>query len=79
LFPVKTQRNLCMLSSPVGWITVMASSLAFLKTTQDSCSSYRTRKYEHITPVLRALHWLTVTFRIDFYWYYYWYINHLMG
>ncbi len=26
----------------------------------------RTRKYEHITPVLRSLHWLPVTFRIDF-------------
>ncbi len=24
----------------------------------------RTRKYEHITPVLRSLHWLPVTFRI---------------
>ncbi len=26
----------------------------------------RTRKYEHISPVLRSLHWLPVTFRIDF-------------
>ncbi len=26
----------------------------------------RTRKYEHITPVLRSLHWLPFTFRIDF-------------
>ncbi len=26
----------------------------------------RTRKYEHIIPVLRSLHWLPVTFRIDF-------------
>ncbi len=26
----------------------------------------RTRKYEQITPVLRSLHWLPVTFRIDF-------------
>ena len=26
----------------------------------------RTRKYEHITPVLRTLHWLPVRFRIDF-------------
>ncbi len=26
----------------------------------------RTRKYEHITPVLRSLHWLPVTFRIFF-------------
>ncbi len=26
----------------------------------------RTRKYEHITPVLRSLHWIPVTFRIDF-------------
>jgi len=26
----------------------------------------RTRKYEHITPVLKSLHWLPVTFWIDF-------------
>ncbi len=26
----------------------------------------RTRKSEHSTPVLRSLHWLPVTFRIDF-------------
>ncbi len=26
----------------------------------------RTRKFEHITPVLRSLHWLPVTLRIDF-------------
>ncbi len=26
----------------------------------------RTREPEHITPVLRSLHWLPVTFRIDF-------------
>ncbi len=26
----------------------------------------RTRKSEHITPVLMSLHWLPVTFRIDF-------------
>ncbi len=26
----------------------------------------RTRKSEHITPVLRSIHWLPVTFRIDF-------------
>ncbi len=26
----------------------------------------RTRNSEHITPVLRSLHWLPVTFRIDF-------------
>ncbi len=26
----------------------------------------RTRKSEHITPVLRSLHWLPVTFRFDF-------------
>jgi len=25
-----------------------------------------TKKYEHITPVLRSLDWLPVTFRIDF-------------
>ncbi len=26
----------------------------------------RTRQSEHITPVLKSLHWLPVTFRIDF-------------
>ena len=26
----------------------------------------RTRKYDQITPVLRSLHWLPVTYRIDF-------------
>jgi len=50
----------------------MDSSLAFKdhKTvaTQNAAPRIlsRTRKYEHITPVLRSLHWLPVTFRIDF-------------
>jgi len=26
----------------------------------------RTKKYEHITPVLRSLHWLLVTFKIHY-------------
>ena len=26
----------------------------------------KTRKYEHITPILASLHWLPVSFRIDF-------------
>ncbi len=30
----------------------------------------RTRKSEHITPVLRSLHWLPVTFRIDLKYFY---------
>ncbi len=55
--------------SPAGWIIVMVSSQ---RRPLDSCSSSRTllltrtRTYEHITPVLRSLHWLPVTFRIDF-------------
>ncbi len=61
--------------SPAGWIIVMVSSPAFQRRPLDSCSSSRTllpgfltrtRKSEHITPVLRSLHWLPVTFRIDF-------------
>jgi len=35
----------------------------------------RTRKYEHITPVLRSLHWLPGLILK----YYYFYINHSMG
>ncbi len=38
----------------------------------------RTRKSEHITPVLRSLHWLPVTFRIDFK-VLYSFINHSMA
>ncbi len=68
---VKIWRNLVMPLSPAGWIIVMVSSPAFQRRPLDSCSSSRTlltrtRKYEHITPVLRSLHWLPVTFRIDF-------------
>ncbi len=38
-----------------------------LKRTQNAAARIltRTRKSEHITPVLRSLHWLPVTFRID--------------
>ncbi len=71
--PVMTWRNLFMPLSPAGWIIVMVSSPAFQRRPLDSCSSSRTariltrtRKSEHITPVLRSLHWLPVTFRIDF-------------
>ncbi len=58
-----------------GGLLLMVSSPAFQRRTLDSCSSSRTlpariltrtRKSEHITPVLRSLHWLPVTFRIDF-------------
>ncbi len=61
--------------SPAGWIFVMVSSPAFQRRPLDSCKLIqnaaariltRTRKSEHITPVLRSLHWLPVTFRIDF-------------
>ncbi len=61
--------------SPAGWIIVMVSSPAFQRRPLDSLQLIqnaaariltRTRKSEHITPVLRSLHWLPVTFRIDF-------------
>ncbi len=59
--------------SPAGWIIVMVFSPAFqrrpqLQLIQNAAARIltRTRKSEHITPVLRSLHWLPVTFRIDF-------------
>ncbi len=61
LFPVKIWRNLFMALSPAGWVIVMVSSQ---RRPLESCSSSRTS--EHITPVLRSLHWLPVTFRINF-------------
>ncbi len=61
LFPVKIWRNLFMPLSPAGWIILMVS---FQRRPLDRCSSSRTS--EHITPVLRSLHWLPVKFRIDF-------------
>ncbi len=73
LFPVKIWRNLFMPLSPAGWIIVMVFSPAFQRRPVDSCSSSRTllprywlEPENHITPVLRSLHWLPVTFRIDF-------------
>ncbi len=54
--------------SPAGWIIVMVSSIRQLQLIQNAAARIltRTRKSEHITPVLRSLHWLPVTFRIDF-------------
>ncbi len=66
--------NLFMSLSPAGWIIVMVSSPAFqrrairqLQLIQNTAARIltRTRTSEHITPVLRSLHWLPVTFRID--------------
>ncbi len=56
-----------MALSPAGWIIVMVSSQ---RRVLDRCSSSRTliltrtRTSDHITPVLRSLHWLTVTFKV---------------
>ncbi len=70
LFPVKTWRNLFMPLSPAGWIIVMSpkKTIRQLQLIQNAAARIltRTRKYEHITPVLRSLHWFPVTFRIDF-------------
>ncbi len=62
--------------SPAGWIIVMVSPhrpskedlYRQLQLIQNAAARIltRTRKSEHITPVLRSLHWLPVTFRIDF-------------
>ncbi len=60
--------------SPAVWIIVMISSPAFqrrplqLQLIQNAAARIltRIRQSEHITPVLRSLHWLPVTFRIDF-------------
>ncbi len=57
--------------SQAGWIIIMVS---FQRRPLDRCSSSRTllpgfwlnQKIWAITPVLRSLHWLPVTFRIDF-------------
>jgi len=54
-----------MLSSPAGWIIVMDSSLALLQNAAARILN-RTRIYKDITLVLRSLHWLPVTFRVDF-------------
>uniref|UniRef100_A0A672PSU0 AIG1-type G domain-containing protein n=1 Tax=Sinocyclocheilus grahami TaxID=75366 RepID=A0A672PSU0_SINGR len=42
--------------------------IAYLQLIQNAAAGIltRTRKSEHITPVLRSLHWLPVIFRIDF-------------
>jgi len=65
---------MCMLSSPSGWITdglligLPKNTIRQLQLIQNAAARNltRTRKYEHITPVLRSLHWLPVTFKIDF-------------
>ncbi len=51
-----------MALSPAGWIIVMVSSIRQLQLIQNAAARIltRTRTSEHITPVLRSLHWLTV-------------------
>jgi len=53
-----------MLLSPA----ILKKTIRHLQLIQNAAARIlsRTRKYEHITPVLRSLHWLPVTFRIDF-------------
>ena len=60
--------------SPESWTTVTACSLGSkwavrqLQYIQNAAARVltRTRKYDHISPVLRSLYWLLVAQRIDF-------------
>ncbi len=47
-----------------------ASSINKLQIVQNSVARVltRSRKYDHITPILQSLHWLPIKFRIVFLW-----------
>jgi len=52
----------------IAWITATLLFVASLTPCLGSCSQFRMwrPRREHITPVLRQLHWLPVSHRIDF-------------
>lgn len=64
-----TEKLVCAFSfSRLDYCNAVTSSLRQLQLVQNAASSVliNTKKVEHITPVLRSLHWLPVCQRIDF-------------
>lgn len=66
-------KNLSMPLSPPGWIIATHFSSGSLARTSNSCSTklcwrilMGVRKYQHITPILKSLHWLLVQYRIEY-------------
>ncbi len=43
-----------------------ASSINKLQVVQKAAARVRSRKYDHITPILQSLHWLPIKFRISY-------------
>ncbi len=43
-----------------------ASSINKLQIVQNAAARVRSRKYDHITPILQSLHWLPIQFRISY-------------
>ena len=72
--PWQMQRSSSMPLSPPGWISAMHSSTGSLARASRSSSTYKTAlpgswwgcTNIHITPILKSLHWLPVTFRIKY-------------